>query len=99
MIIEDIDKKRLSYHDRYLKDYSQEDLRQLAFDFTSSYNDYNPPISKECRSVYKKQDGTLVVRITKHRPIQDSDNWCIPGYVNGYGHEMVDFYEQYKFKF
>jgi len=43
VIIEDIDKKRLSYHDRYLKDYSQEDLRQLAFDFTSTYNDYNPP--------------------------------------------------------
>lgn len=99
MIIEEIDKYRLSYHDRYLKDYSREELIQLAFDFTSTYSDYNPSISKECRSVYKKQDGTLIVRVTKHRPIQDSDNWCTPGYINGYGHEMVDYYEQYKFKF
>lgn len=99
MIIEEIDKNRLSYRDRYLKDYSQEELRQLAFDFTSYYNDYNPPICKECHSVYKKQDGSLIVRITKYRPIQDSEHRCSPGYINGYGHELVDVYEQYKFKF
>lgn len=98
MYIEESINKRLSYHDRKLKDYNHNDLKQLAFDFTPYYNDYNPPISKECHSIYKKQDGSLIVKITKYRPIQDSYHRRSPGYVNGYGHKLVDVYEQYKFK-
>ena len=99
MIIEEVDKNRLSYKDRYLKDYTQEEIRQLSFDFSSSYEPYEPLITVECRSIYKKQDGSLVVKVTKHRPIEDSEHWCTPGYINGYGHKMVDYYEQYKFEF
>ena len=97
MIRDEFDNSRLSYRNRYLKDFSSDDIKQLSFDFSSSYKPYNAVILKECRSIYKKKDGTLIVRITKHRPIQDSEHWCSPGYVNGYGHKMVDYYEQYKF--
>ena len=74
MIRDEFDNSRLSYRNRYLKDFSSDDIRQLSFDFSSSYKPYNAVILKECRSIYKKKDG-----------------------VNGYGHKMVDYYEQYKF--
>ncbi len=97
---EDISVRSIS--NRLNKIYSAGDLTQLSFDFTSTYNDnlynYYSNITKECRSIYKKQDGSLVVRVTKHRPIKDSEHWCSPGHINGYGHKMVDYYEQYKFK-
>ncbi len=99
MIVEEHDTKFLSYRERSLKIYTCEELCQLAFDFKPYYNSYSPPIVKECHSVYRKEDGSLIVRKTKHRPIQDSEHWCSPGYVNGYGHKMVDYYEQYKFDF
>ena len=99
MIIEDRD-KRLSHHGGYLKDYNSEDLIQLTFDFTSSYKSTQDILlGREYRSIYKKKDGSIIVRVTKYRPIQDSDNWVIPGHINGYGHELLDYYEQYKFKF
>ena len=97
MIIEEINKDKLSCHDRLIKNYDCDKLRQLAFDFTSTYVNYYPPISKECHSIYKKKDGSLVVRITKYRPILDSQHRISPGYINGYGHELVDIYEQFKF--
>lgn len=98
--MEDIYKKRFSYRGKYLSDYNQEEIEQLAFDFTSNYASTNEIyLSKECRSIYKKKDGSLIVRVTKYRPILDSYNRVMPGHINGYGHELVDYYEQYKFKF
>ena len=97
MILEDINRDRLSYRAQYFKDFSEQDIRQLMFDFSNCLDNNYIPITRDVCSIYQKKDGSLVTKITKGRPFQDSCNWIQPGYINGYGHKLIDCYEQYKF--
>lgn len=54
--------------------------------------DYNKPVFI---NVWQKPDGEFYVKITKHSVV---NNWFISsnlGYVNSYGHKLIDSIKQY----
>lgn len=95
MIVDDLDRHKyfLSYNEKY----NEENICQMKFDFESTYVSSLYSINSEYRSIYKNKDGKLIIRITNNIPNTSYGGRAYVGYVNGYGHQLVDYYQQYKF--
>lgn len=81
-----------------LASYSEEDLNGLSFQISFDFDCVKPVYYHSCfKTLYRKSDGTVYEKVTKNRPYSSQQlDRMKPGYVNSYGHQCLQIYQQYK---
>lgn len=81
--------------EEYLKDSNV----QIKFDLDIDNRSYDEFICGECHTIYyNKNNNKVFKKITRTRPIDSEKNRIGIGYVNAYNHQVLNTYQQYRFK-